>query len=83
VADSGITIGRFTELLNTYGSDFARWPSAEADAARLLLTRSKEAQDAYAEADALDAMFAHDKSEKAPPGLLDKIMSAIDKPGKK
>jgi len=37
----------FEMLLDRWGTDFAAWPEAEADAGRLLLVWSKEAQTAY------------------------------------
>ncbi len=79
MADSGLTIGRFKELLLTYGSDFARWPAEDAASARLLITHSTEAQAAYQEADSLDTLFNKGKDSKAPADLLDKIMDAVDR----
>lgn len=78
MTDSVMTIGRFKDLLNTYGSDLSRWPIADVSTAQLLIKTNETARNALKEADALDTLFDAGSNEKAPKGLLDKIMHSID-----
>ena len=53
-----MTLVRFSELVDAYGSDVERWPEAERAGALALMTASAEAQQLLVEARCLDALLA-------------------------
>jgi len=52
-----MTLARFTELLDAYGTRLAQWPDAERDAAAALRAAGGEAARLFAEAEALDGFL--------------------------
>jgi hypothetical protein len=73
-----MTTGRLQELILTYGSELARWPDDERDAAFTLLANSAEAQAMLAEYAPVDALMNAGRDDRAPEGLLDRIMQATE-----
>jgi hypothetical protein len=53
----------FEARLDRWGTDFATWPEAEAEAARLLLVWSKEAQSAYEALRQVEVYIAQSRPE--------------------
>jgi hypothetical protein len=74
-----MTIATLKEQLLTYGADLSRWPSEERKAAEALLQHSDEARKLLAEYEPVDQLFKQGKDDKAPPGLLERILDATDK----
>lgn len=60
-----MTLARFTELLDAYGTRLAHWPDAERAAAESLRAAGGEAARLFAEAEALDGLL--DRYEVAEP----------------
>ena len=73
---SEMTVGRFKELLLTYGGELQRWPEAERITAEAFVASSAQAQSLLAEYTPVDALMQAGKNDKAPSGLLDRIMDA-------
>src|SRR5262245_45222736 len=70
-----ITLDRFRELLDAYGTRFERWPAAERGAARELLLSSPEARAAFDESARLDALLAEEAAPPLPPALELKLLA--------
>lgn len=69
--DNAVTENRLRVLIETYGAAPERWPAAERDAARALLSRSAAARQILAQAARLDALL--DGAEAPPlPGALER-----------
>ena len=71
----------FIRLHGTYGADLATWPHHLRGPAMALLRRSPTAQQAYADARALDAILRSDDGGLRPDrraALVDSIMDAVD-----
>jgi len=58
-----MNLDRFTQLLDTFGGDFSRWPETERSAAELLRDSSPAARARWNEAQKLDALFALDRTQ--------------------
>lgn len=71
---SSLSLEGFRDLLDRFGGDISRWPSAERTASRILLEQSPEAQALLAEAERLDAALS--AAPQAPAGLADRIVAA-------
>ncbi len=75
-----MTAAQFELLLDRLGGDLRRWPAAEADAARLLLAASPEAQRTLAAARTLDDWLGGLREHQAPPGLATNILGRVRRP---
>ncbi|HYG91468.1 MAG TPA: hypothetical protein VD978_35025 [Azospirillum sp.] len=66
---------RFTTLLDTYGTDLARWPAPERGAAERLLATAPDAQAAWRAARDVEQLLA------MPPGVdgarIDRLVAAV------
>jgi hypothetical protein len=68
-------LGEFADRLETFGADLARWPAAEAEAARRLIAASIAAQDLFAQATAQDMALFGDEPDTG--ALTERVMSHI------
>ena len=68
---------RLREILDAYGGDAGRWPTAERAAAEALLARSAAAREAHAEALSLDALLANDPAEVTVPFDAAQLAAAV------
>lgn len=73
---AALNLLQFKELLHSLGADVSRWPDPAA--AYALLEQSEEARALLAQEQPVDALLRPDAAEKAPDGLLDRIMDATD-----
>lgn len=70
-----LTVEGFQDLLDRFGGALESWPKPDRNAAEKLLAASPEARRLLDDAQALDAHL-RDGTPKAPPGLVDRILSA-------
>jgi hypothetical protein len=69
-----MTLARFRELLDAYGARSETWPSAERGAAESLLRESAEAQQAFSEAEPLDAWLDDHEVPEISPTLRARVL---------
>jgi hypothetical protein len=77
-----LTVEGFQDLLDRFGGTLDSWPKPDRTAAEELLAASPEARRRFDAAQALDAHL-RDGTPKAPPGLVDRILSASGAASKK
>jgi hypothetical protein len=75
-----MTLGEFADRLETFGADLARWPAADAEAARRLIAASAPAQDLFAKATADDMALFGDEADTG--DLAERVMSQIAAAGR-
>lgn len=72
-----MTLERFTEILDAYGADMARWPEAERSAAAAFAeTHGDLVQPLLAEATAIDALLGPSEARAAPDALAARIVAS-------
>ncbi len=79
MASSVLTLEHFKECLLTYGTDTSRWLGIKQDDITQFLADNAEARELFAEYAPVDALMREGEDDKAPEGLMDRIMQAIDK----
>lgn len=77
---SPFTVVELEGLIDRYGVESSRWPDPERQYALELIDTSPEARDVYDTARSLKQSLRR-APVKAPPGLVDKIMSTITSGG--
>jgi len=65
-----VTLSRFAQLLDAYGSDAARWPESEREAALELLQRDAKARALHEQAGSLDVLLASAPTMNEVPAAL-------------
>ena len=76
-----MTLSRFQEIVDSYGSNINRWPLAERDAARTFLDYEPKAQEITEKAKLIDAMFDRMATpEPASAAFLDQLIHISDQP---
>ncbi len=77
MAENGKTmLARLEEVLDTYGSDRARWPAGERQALERVIAKDAQAARLLGEATALDRMLALAPAGEASPALASRIVAA-------
>jgi hypothetical protein len=77
---SQMTLARLGELLDAYGADPERWPSAEREAALALLAQSAQARHRREASAQLDGVLNLAPAHTASPALLDRVLAAAPRP---
>jgi|AGTN01.1.fsa_nt_gi hypothetical protein len=70
-----LTVEGFQDLLDRLGATLDSWPEPDRAAAESLLAASTEARERFDAARTLESRL-RDGTPKAPPGLVDRIISA-------
>ncbi|MDE0334580.1 MAG: hypothetical protein OXI64_06440 [Defluviicoccus sp.] len=78
-AASGMSLGRFAELVQAYGGDFERWPEADRYSGISLAGRSEEARTLLAEAHGLDYLLSRFGAPPPPSDALVERVTALER----